>query len=237
MKHGEARPPANQHELAALHRRLKALTVLLAVLVGLALAWHWTPLREWLDIERVVSTMQATGSRFGLLAAIVAFAAACIVVVPLTFLTLVTIVAFGPVDGLICTLAGASIGGAASYWMGRLLGREVIERLAGERVNILSRRLAGRGLLAVAAVRLVPVAPFAVVNLIAGASHINFRDFILGNALGMTPGALAMVLFLDQIIMALTTPGTGSIALVALTLALIAAGGWGLRRWIRQTGE
>lgn len=237
MKHDEARPPAEQHDLAALHRRLKALAMLLAALICLALAWKWTPLREWLDIERVVSTMQATGNRFGLLAATAAFAAACIAVVPLTFLTLVTIVAFGPVDGFVCTLAGASIGGAVSYWIGRLLGREVIERLAGERVNVLSRRLAGRGLLAVAAVRLVPVAPFAVVNLIAGASHINFRDFILGNALGMTPGALAMVLFLDQIIMALTTPGTGSIALVALTLALIAAGGWGLRRWIRQTGE
>lgn len=237
MKHDEARPPAEQHDLVALRRRLKALAMLLAALICLALAWKWTPLREWLDIERVVSTMQATGNRFGLLAATAAFAAACIAVVPLTFLTLVTIVAFGPVDGFVCTLAGASIGGAVSYWIGRFLGREVIERLAGERVNVLSRRLAGRGLLAVAAVRLVPVAPFAVVNLIAGASHINFRDFILGNALGMTPGALAMVLFLDQIIMALKTPGTGSITLVAITLALIAAGGWGLRRWIRQTGE
>lgn len=237
MKHSEAGAPADQHQLAALHRRLKALAVLLAALVCLALAWKWTPLREWLDIERVVGTMQATASRFGLFAAIAAFAAGCIAMVPLTFLTLVTIVAFGPVDGLICTLAGASIGGAVSYWMGRLLGREVIERLAGQRVNLLSRRLAGRGLIAVAAVRLVPVAPFAVINLIAGATHINFRDFILGNALGMMPGALAMVIFLDQIIMALKTPGTGSVALVALTLALIAAGGWGLRRWMRQTGD
>jgi uncharacterized membrane protein YdjX (TVP38/TMEM64 family) len=230
VKHNKA----GQHDLASVHRRLTTLAVLLAALVCLAMAWKWTPLREWLDIERVVSTMQATGSRFGLLAAILAFAAACMAVVPLTFLTLVTIVAFGPVDGFICTLAGASVGGAASYWMGRLLGREVVERLAGDRVNLLSRRLAGRGLLAVAAIRLVPVAPFAVVNLIAGASHINFRDFILGNALGMTPGALAMVIFLDQIIMALKTPGTSSIALVAITLALIAAGGWGLRRWIRR---
>jgi len=236
MKHSDAGSPANQHDLASVHRRLKTLAVLLAALVCLALAWKWTPLRDWLDIERVVSTMQTTGRRFGLLAAIAAFAAACMAVVPLTFLTLVTIVAFGPVEGFVCTLAGASIGGAASYWMGRLLGREVVERLAGGRVNLLSRRLAGRGLIAVAAIRLVPVAPFAVVNLIAGSSHINFRDFILGNALGMIPGALAMVIFLDQIMMALKTPGAGSISLVTLTLALIAAGGWGLRRWIRQTG-
>jgi uncharacterized membrane protein YdjX (TVP38/TMEM64 family) len=236
VKHGKA-GSVGRHDLAALRRRLKALALLLAALICLAIAWKWTPLREWLDIERVVSAMQDTGRRFGLLAAIAAFAAACVAVVPLTFLTLVTIIAFGPLDGFVCTLAGASIGGATSYWMGRLLGREVVERLAGEWVNLLSRRLAGRGLLAVAAVRLVPVAPFAVVNLIAGASHISFRDFIMGNALGMTPGALAMVIFLDQIMMALKTPGTGSVALVALTLALIAAGGWGLRRWLRRAGE
>lgn len=230
-------PASGDRDLAAVHRRLRALAALLVILIGLAIAWKWTPLREWLDIERVVDTMQATGRRFGLLAAIAAFAAACIAVVPLTFLTLVTIVAFGPVDGFICTMAGASIGGAVSYWMGRLLGREVVERLAGERVNLLSHRLAGRGLLAVAAVRLVPIAPFAVVNLIAGAFHIRFRDFIVGNALGMTPGTIAMALFLDQIVAALKTPGTGSIALVVLTLALIVLGGWALQRWVRHAGQ
>lgn len=224
-------------ELAGLHRRLKALALLAAVLIGLAIAWKWTPLREWLDIERIVALMQSTGARYGLAAAIAAFAAGCIAVVPLSFLTLVAIVAFGPVEGFLCTMAGASIGGAGSYWMGRLLGREVVERLAGERVNLLSRRLAGRGLLAVAAIRLVPAAPFAVVNLVIGASHIRFRDFLLGNVLGMTPGTLAIALFLDQIVTALTTPGPGSVALAALTLLLIVLGGWGLKRWMRQPGD
>ncbi|OWW21019.1 TVP38/TMEM64 family protein [Noviherbaspirillum denitrificans] len=224
-------------ELAGLHRRLKALALLLVVLIALAVAWKWTPLRDWLDLERIVSLMQSAGTRFGLAAAVAAFAAACIAVVPLSFLTLVTIVAFGPVEGFICTIAGASIGGAGSYWMGRLLGREVVEGLAGERMNMLSRRLAGRGLLAVAAIRLVPAAPFAVVNLVIGASHIRFRDFLLGNVLGMTPGTLAIALFLEQIVTALTTPGPGSIALAALTLLLIVLGGWGLKRWMRQPGE
>lgn len=226
-----------ENELAGTRRRLKALVLLAAALVCLAVAWKWTPLRDWLDIDRVVAAMQATGQRFGLAVAIGAFAAACIAVVPLSFLTLVTIVAFGPVEGFICTLAGASIGGAASYWMGRVLGRDVVERLAGDRVKVLSHRLAGRGLLAVAAVRLVPAAPFAVVNLVLGASHIRFRDFLIGNAFGMAPGTLAIALFLDQIVNALTTPGPGSLALAALTLLLILLGGWGLRRWMRQAGD
>lgn len=237
MKQLDASPSSGDKDLAALRRRLATLALVMAALIGLALAWKWTPLRDWLDLERVVSAMRATGRHFGPGAAIAAFAAACVAVVPLTFLTLVTIVAFGPAEGFLCVLAGASLGGAVSYGMGRMLGREVVERLAGERVNLLSRRLAGRGLLAVAAVRLVPVAPFAVVNLVIGASHIRLRDFLLGNALGMTPGTLAIALFLDQIMTALTTPGPGSIALAALSLLLIVLGGWGLTRWMRQAAE
>ena len=40
------------------------------------------------------------------------------------------------------------------------------------------------------AVRLVPVAPFTIVNLLAGAGHVRFRDFMIGTAVGMTPGII-----------------------------------------------
>jgi uncharacterized membrane protein YdjX (TVP38/TMEM64 family) len=224
-------------ELPALRRRLWVLAALLVLLLGLAAAWSWTPLRDWLAIERVVNTLEAAGRRFGAAAAIAVFAAACMAVVPLTFLTLVTIVAFGPVWGFVYAMGGACLGGAASYWLGRALGREAVQHMAGERVNVLSRRLAGHGMLAVIAVRMVPVAPFAIVNLIAGASHIRFRDFLLGNTLGMAPGTLAMAVFVDQIVTALRAPGGMTFALVLLTLALIGAGGWQLRRWLRRATD
>jgi uncharacterized membrane protein YdjX (TVP38/TMEM64 family) len=46
--------------------------------------------------------------------------------------------------------------------------------------------------LAVASIRLVPIAPFTVVNLVAGASRIPFVDYLLGTILGMAPGLLVM---------------------------------------------
>lgn len=191
-------PPVGQQLF--LPRRLWRFLLLLAVLVCLAAAWKWTSLGDWLEIGRVTEALRSTGQNFGPLGAIVAFAAACIVVVPLTFLTLVTIVAFGPLLGFMYTLVGACIGAAVSYGLGRALGHEVMLRMAGARVNILSRRLAGRGMLAVIAVRMVPIAPFAIVNLIAGTSHIRFKDFMLGTALGMAPGTLAMTFLVDQIL-------------------------------------
>jgi uncharacterized membrane protein YdjX (TVP38/TMEM64 family) len=45
----------------------------------------------------------------------------------------------------------------------------------------------------------VPVAPYTVVNLAAGASHIGFRDFALGTLLGIAPGTLALTVLAGQI--------------------------------------
>ncbi|APW38817.1 hypothetical protein RD110_17710 [Rhodoferax koreense] len=214
--------------------RLFALGLLLLVLAGLAMAWSWSPLREWLNVDRIVDGLQALGQRYGPLAALAGFALASAIAVPLSFLTLVTFVALGPVAGFFCVMGGALIGAAASYGVGRFLGFEAMQKLAGERVNALSQRLARHGLWAVVAVRVVPVAPFAIINMIAGATHIRLRDMVLGTALGMAPGTVLIGLFSGQIVDALKNPGPLTIGLVALTVLLIGAGGWGLKRWLAR---
>lgn len=216
-----------------LRRKLVPLALAVAAIAGLALAWSWSPMRSWLDVDLVVGSLRRFGQSFGMLAAVCGFALALTIAVPLMFLTLVALAAYGPLAGFACALAGALLGAAASYGIGMALGREIVERLAGARVNMLSRRLASRGLLAVIAVRLVPVAPFAVINMVAGASHIRLRDLLLGTAIGMTPATLAMAVFLEQITAALRSPTPLTFALIALTVALVIAGAWGLRRWMR----
>ncbi len=219
----------------ALRRKLVMLAVVLAALVALALAWSWSPLKQWLDVDAIVALLQRLGQTYGPVAAALAFAAALTLAVPLSFLTVVILVALGPMVGVACTLAGALLGAAASYGLGRLLGREVMQQLGGARMNGLSERLARRGVLAVAAVRMVPIAPFAVVNMVAGATHISLRDLLLGTALGMLPGTLGMVIFLDQIIATLRQPNQTSVLILILIVVLIGVGLWGLRRWLKHT--
>ena len=218
-------------------RRRVFLVVVLLLVLGLAIAWGWTPMRHWLDVDRVVSDLQRFGHAFGPVAATVVFALAMTVAVPLTFLTLVALVAFGPWTGFACAMGGALMGAAASYGVGAYLGHAVLVRLAGPRINMLSQRLARRGLTAVILVRLVPVAPFAIVNMVAGASHIRLRDLVLGTAIGITPGTLAMMLFADQITAALRAPTTLTYVLLGLTVLLIAVGAWGLQRWLRRADQ
>ena len=105
-------------------------------------------------------------------------------------------------------------------------------------MNELSRRLGQRGLLAVIAVRVLPVAPFTVVNLVAGASHIRLRDFLLGTLIGMTPGIFAVTVFSDRLLTALRDPSPTAIATLVAVVGVIAGGAIAARGWLtRRTGE
>ena len=222
---------------APLRRRLLLLALVLVGLIALAIAWSWTPLRSWLDMDRVVAGLRHLGRSSGPALAIAGFALACALAVPLTFLTLVTIVAFGPFAGALCSVAGALLGAAASHGLGAVLGKEAVQRLAGARVTRITRALAHRGVVAVIAVRLVPIAPFAIVNMVAGAAHISLRDMLIGTAIGMLPSTLAMAVFLDQILVAMKQPGPATLALVLLALLLIGVGLWAMRLWLVRAGR
>ena len=101
------------------------------------------------------------------------------------------------------------------------------------RLSRLSRRLARRGLLAIIAVRMVPVAPFTVVNLAAGASHIRFRDFAIGTGLGLLPGILAITIFSDRVLATVREPSPLTVLTLTAVVAAIVAGAWLLGRWLK----
>jgi uncharacterized membrane protein YdjX (TVP38/TMEM64 family) len=86
-------------------------------------------------------------------------------------------------------------------------------------------------------VRLVPVAPFAVVGVVAGAVRVSALDYLLGTVLGMLPGTLAATVFGDQLQALLRDPGRIDYALVAgaalVMVALAAAGRCWLARFFR----
>jgi len=135
--------------------------------------------------------------------------------------------------GFIYSFIGMTASALLVFGLGHILGQRTVRRLSGTRLNELSRRLGQRGILAVVTVRILPVAPFSIINLVAGASHIRLRDFLIGTIIGELPGLIGIALFMDQVSGALRHPGPGSLLMLAAIAALIALGGWGLRRWLR----
>jgi phospholipase D1/2 len=128
---------------------------------------------------------------------------------------------FGPLVGGIYALGGALLSAAVTYTVGRHIGRQTVRRLSGRQLNRITRRLAKKGVLAIAVIRLLPVAPFSVVNAVIGASHIRFKDFLIGTALGMAPGIAITVIFVDRITAAVTDPGPGTYAALAAVAAIL----------------
>jgi uncharacterized membrane protein YdjX (TVP38/TMEM64 family) len=82
-----------------------------------------------------------------------------------------------------------------------------------------------------AAVRLVPVAPFAVVNVVAGAMGVRAGRFLAGTALGLLPGTLVATLFGHELRRGLRDPHSINVALCAAAVAALVTAGWLVRRW------
>jgi phospholipase D1/2 len=172
------------------HLRVLTLIVLLLVLIALAVAWKaYAPADSQGMAAFLDSLRQGLGSVPPWLA-LSGVLVASIVAVPLGVIIIASALLFGPLPAILYVLTGATLGGMVSYGIGNYLGHDGLQRFAGERINRISRRLAERGLLSVIIIRLLPIAPFAIVNMIAGASHLRLRDFIPGTLIGMLPGTL-----------------------------------------------
>lgn len=129
----------------------------------------------------------------GALVFLIAYAALTLTPVPKNLLGIAAGVVWGFWIALLLVYVGALIGAAASFVIGRALGREAVERLTGARVARLDEMLARRGFLAVLGVRLIPVVPFTLINYGAGLTAVRRRDYALGTIVGILPGSAAYV--------------------------------------------
>src|SRR4029453_17722251 len=89
-----------------------------------------------------------------------------------------------------------------------------------------------RGLLAMTALRLVPLAPFLVEGVVAGAARVKVSDFLIGTALGMLPGTLTSTVFGDQLQTWLDDPSRINYWAIAFVLGLLGMATWRVRRWL-----
>jgi uncharacterized membrane protein YdjX (TVP38/TMEM64 family) len=145
-----------------------------------------------------------------------------------------TVSVFGPWAGAGYALIGTEIAALLAFGVGHVIGRDTVSRIAGSRVNRLSRKLSERGVLTIITLRIVPVAPFTVINIIAGISEIRLRDFAIGSFIGMVPGVMAISLLADRIIASLRNPSVESILVLVAVIALVVISLAGLRYWIHR---
>lgn len=229
---------SNQHMRKGQGRRSPAWGKLLAIAIAiaaLAAAWRYTPLSEYVTAERITAWARSIrGWPWAPPLVIFLYTPAAFVLFPRPLLTLLTVIAFGPWLGFLYGMTGILLSALATYYVGRLLPERTVQRLAGDKLDDVVKALKRHGLMAMFAVRVIPVAPFTVEGIIAGAVAIKVRDYTLGTFLGMLPGVLATSVFGHQLTHALEDPASINWWIVGAVVAAFVALTWYVKRWFAR---
>jgi phospholipase D1/2 len=205
------------------------------ILAALGAAWRYTPLAEFLTLERInrfARVVRETG--WAPVALVIAYTPAAVLMFPRPLLTLLGIIAFGLWAGIGYAAAGILLAALVLYYAGRMMRYEVVRRLAGEKLEPVRRVLRNHGIMAIFALNMVPAPPFAVQGAIAGACRVPIWHYVLGSILGMAPGLLAWSAFGSQIVRALRDPAEIRWWVVAVVIALFGYFTWLVRRWFAR---
>lgn len=220
-------------------QKMLVLLAITLLLLGLLVAWRYGVETGAITVEAAISRMRLLGSSSNPIFAVMIIILASILAVPLGVIIAVCAVVFGPWTGLLHAMLGACTGGSISFLLGRYLGHDALRQMAGERVNRLSVALGNRGILSVILLRMMPIAPFAIANMVAGTTHIRFRDFLLGSVVGMLPGGVMISLLSVEAFSLIDMPADGGgLMIVAVLGAIIVLGAIAGRRgigWIVRT--
>lgn len=211
--------------------RLLMLTAVIACLTAL---WRFTPLAEIVTPQKAITWAKAFGDQpWAPFALILAYTPACFIFFPRPLITLAAVIAFGPWRGFFCAMTGILIATAVTYFAGTYMQRDTVRRLAGPGLDRMIEVMRKQGLLAIALLRLVPIAPFAVEGIVAGAVRLKLWHLLGGTALGMLPGTLATTVFGNQLESAFSNGGVNW-WLVAAIGAVLIGGSFAVRRWFKN---
>jgi phospholipase D1/2 len=214
------------------------IAMIVLVVAGLTALWKFTPLAELLEANRVTRWAREVGSRWWApLATIFAYTPAAVTMFPRPLITLFAVVAFGPWLGFAYAMLGIELSAWLTFVAGKRLDRDVVRRVAGAKLNDIIQVLRHRGLLAITALRLVPLAPFAVEGVVAGAARVKLWHFMLGTAIGILPGTLTSTVFGDQLQAAMEDPSKVNYWLIAAVVAFFAVATWWVRRWLMNSAK
>lgn len=84
----------------------------------------------------------------------------------------------------------------------------------GHRLKALSGKVGRQGIVAVLALRMTPIAPFTLINILAGATHIRPWDFVIGTALGLLPSVIALTAVGESLWQLIAEPTVAKVAIL-----------------------
>ena len=138
-----------------------------------------------------------------------------------TLMTLAGGFLFGSLWAALYVNIGATAGATLAFLAARYLFRDWVEQRFGHRLEAFQAGCAQNAFNYLLTLRLIPLFPFFVVNVLSGLTRMNVGTYVAGTALGIIPGSLAYTFAGRQLG---TINSLGELASPRLLLAFTALG-------------
>lgn len=174
---------------------MKKKIVLLSVIVAAVALFFVFDLGQYLSLESLKSNRDQLRAFYDANAVtmVAAFIGVYIVTVALslpgaTILTLCAGAIFGSVTGTLVVNVGATIGATLAFLVARFLLRDWVEKKFGEKLKPFNDGFSKNAINYILFLRLVPLFPFFLINLVSGLTHIRLPVYFFGTMFGILPG-------------------------------------------------
>ena len=164
----------------------------MAVCAAGLLVWIWHYLQPFLSLgflqqrQQEVAHAYATHPWLGRLFFLLLVAVCSALAIPGTVLfCLAAGATFGIGWGVLLVSMATAVGATTSFWAARIFWRSPIQRRFAHRLKAINAGVQTRGGWYLLSLRLTPVVPFALINLMLGLTHMRALKFYLVTQLGM----------------------------------------------------
>lgn len=187
--------PENMQNSTATIRWLIVIGLLGAVVAFFTLGWHHQfsldalkARQQGLDVYRQAHPWVLRAGFFLVYVAVTALS------LPVaTLLTLAAGALFGLLEGTLLVSFASSIGATLAFLASRFVFRDTVQQRFGKRLRAVNEGVQREGGLCLFTLRLVPVIPFFVVNLLMGLTTLPVRTFYWVSQLGMLAATVVFV--------------------------------------------
>lgn len=178
----------------------KSKILLILAICLLFAAYFYFDLGQYLTLESIkawqIKILQDLNDNYALY--LIGFSLIYITATALSFpgaalLTLLGGGLFGVVIGTLVVSVSSTLGATISFWSARFLLKESVETKFASTVSKINSGVEKEGGFFLFGLRLVPVFPFFMVNLLMGLTNIKTTTYMWVSALGMLPGTIAYV--------------------------------------------
>lgn len=194
-------PPSPQRPASRVprHLLLRFIALVVIVVTGFVIL-RFTPLSQYLTVEKISALFNRLRETWWApLALIAIYIVLCPLGVPASPMMLTGGMVFGFIPGFLLNLVGTWLGGVTTYFLGRILGRDFVMHLAGNRLKKVERAIARRGFWSLVTLRLLPI-PYPLVNYTAALTGIPPGLFMVTTLLGLIPANLLFAYFASSLV-------------------------------------